>query len=100
MGESLYGKFAFDVVVIGFVLFIITFFISATFGWLMPEIINNLIVLGFVILIGGIILAIVGILKDDLREKAIRSLIAGIIFLILGIVLSVFFETYLSVLLG
>ena len=100
MGESLYGKFAFDVVVIGFILFIITFFISATFGWLMPEIINNLIVLGFVILIGGIILAIVGILKDDLREKAIRSLIAGIIFLILGIVLSVFFETYLSVLLG
>ncbi len=100
MGDSLYGKFAFDVVVIGFVIFIITFFISATFGWLMPEIINNLIVLGFVILIGGIILAIVGILKDDLREKAIRSLIAGIIFLILGIVLSVFFETYLSVLLG
>ena len=66
----------------------------------MPEIINNLIILGFIILIGGIILAIVGIIKDDLREKAIRSLIAGIIFLILGIVLSVFFETYLSALLG
>ena len=100
MGESLYGKFAFDLVVIGFILYIITFFISATFGWLMPEIINNLIVLGFIILIGGIILAIVGIIKDDLREKAIRSLIAGIIFLILGIILSVFFETYLGALLG
>jgi len=88
------------VVVIGFVLFIITFFISATFGWLMPEIINNLIFLGFIILIVGIILAIIGIIKDDLREKAIRSLIAGIIFLILGVVINVFFKTYLSALLG
>ena len=66
----------------------------------MPEIINNLIFLGFIILIGGIILAIVGIIKDDLREKAIRSLIAGIIFLILGVVINVFFKTYLSALLG
>ena len=100
MGESLYGKFATDMVVIGFVLYVITFFISATFGWLIPELINNLIILGFIILIVGIILAIVGIIRDDLREKAIRALIAGIIFLILGIVLNIFFKTYLSALLG
>jgi len=71
-----------------------------TFGWLMPDIINNLIVLGFIILIVGIVLSIVGIIKDDLREKAIRALIAGICFLIVGIALIIVFDMYISALLG
>lgn len=98
MGESLYGKFGTDAVIIGFIIFVITFFISMTFGWLMPDIINNLTVLGFIILIVGIVLAIVGIIKDDLREKAIRALIAGICFLIVGIALIIVFDLYLSAL--
>lgn len=100
MGESLYGKFGFDAVIIGFITFVITFFVAMTFGWLMPDIINNLIVLGFIILIVGIVLSIVGIIKDDLREKAIRALIAGICFLILGIALIIVFDMYISALLG
>ncbi len=100
MGESLYGKFGFNAVIIGFILFVITFFISMTFGWLMNDIITNLIVLGFVIIIAGIILAIVGIIKDDSKEKAIRSLIAGICFLIVGIALTIVFDLYISALLG
>ncbi len=100
MGESLYGKFGFDAVIIGFIFFVITFSISMTFGWLMPDIINNLIAFGFIILIVGITLAIAGIIKDDLKEKAIRTLIAGICFLILGIALIVLFNTYIGALLG
>ena len=100
VGESLYGKFGFDAVVIGLVIFVITFFVAATFGWLMPDIVNNLIVFGFIITIVGIILAIVGIIKDDLREKAIRALIAGICFLIFGSVLIVLIDLYFSILQG
>ena len=100
MGESLYGKFGFDAVIIGFITFVITFFVAMTFGWLMPEIINNLIVFGFIITIVGIVLGIAGIIKDDLKEKAIRALIAGICFLILGSVLIVLFDMYISALLG
>ena len=62
--------------------------------------INNLIVFGFIITIVGIVLAIVGIIKDDLKEKAIRALIAGICFLFLGSVLIVLFDMYISALLG
>jgi hypothetical protein len=100
VGESLYGKFGFDAVIIGLITFVITFFVAMTFGWLMPEIINNLIVFGFIITIVGIVLGIVGIIKDDLKEKAIRTLIAGICFLILGSVLIVLFDMYISALLG
>ncbi len=100
MGESFYGKFGFDIVIAGFIILFTAFFVSMTFGWLMPDIIKNLIVFGFIILIVGIILAIAGIIKDDLKEKAIRSLIAGICFLILGIALIVLFNTYISALLG
>ena len=100
MGESLYGKFGFDIVTAGFIILFTAFFVSMTFGWLMPDINKNLIVFGFIILIVGITLAIVGIIKDDLKEKAIRSLIAGICFLILGIALIVLFNTYIGVLLG
>ena len=100
MGESLYGKFGFDAVIIGLIIFVITFFVAMTFGWLMPDIINNLIVLGFIINIVGIVLGIVGIIKDDLREKAIRTLIAGICFLIVGIALIIVFNMYISALSG
>ncbi len=100
MGESLYGKFGFNAVKIGFILFFITFFISMTFGWLLPDFINSLIVLGFIILIVGIILAIVSIIKDTLKEKAIRSLIAGFCFLFMGIALIVLFNIYIGALLG
>lgn len=100
MGENLYGKFGFDAVKVGLIIFVITFLVGVMFGWLMPDIINNLIVFGFIITIVGIVLAIVGIIKDDLREKAIRALIAGICFLILGSALIVLFDLYFSMLQG
>jgi hypothetical protein len=100
VGENLYGKFGFDAVKVGLIIFVITFLVGVTFGWLMPDIINNLIVFGFIITIVGIVLAIVGIIKDDLREKAIRALIAGICFLILGSALIVLFDLYFSMLQG
>ncbi len=96
MGESLYGKFGFDAVIIGFMILIITLFVSMGFGWLIPDLFNNLKVLGFTILIIGIILAIVGIIKDDLKEKAIRTLIAGIFFIILVIGLNFVLDTVIS----
>ncbi len=96
MGESLYGKFGFDAVIIGFLILIITLFVSMGFGWLIPDLFNNLKVLGFTILIIGIILAIVGIIKDDLREKAIRTLIAGICFMIVVIGLNFVIDTVIS----
>ena len=101
MGESLYGKFGSDVVIIGFIFLIITFVVSIMFGWLMPEsIISLLFVLSFIVTILGIVLGIVGIIKDDLREKAIRALIAGICFLIVGIVLIILYNSYFSALFG
>ncbi len=87
MGESLYGKCGIATVSSGLIIFIIAFFVSSTFGWLMPEIVIMLLVFGFIIDIGGIVLGKIGIKKDDLRENAIRALIAGIIFLIVGILL-------------
>ena len=45
MGESLYGKFGFDAVIIGFLILIITLFVSMGFGWLIPDLFNNLKVL-------------------------------------------------------
>jgi hypothetical protein len=101
MGESLYGKFGVDTVGIGFIILVMTFFVSIMFGWLMqPEIITMLFVLGFIINILGIVLGIVGIIKDDLREKAIRALIAGICFLIVGIAFVVIFNIYINAILG
>ena len=101
MGESLYGKFGTDMVIIGLILSVITFFVSVTFGWLMPQsTISLLFALSILFTIGGITLAIVGIIRDDLREKAIRALIAGICFLILGIAFIVLYNTYFSALFG
>ena len=101
MGESLYGKFGVSMVGTGFMILVIVFFVSIMFGWLMPEgTINMLFGLSFLILFVGIVLGIVGIIKDDLREKAIRALIAGIIFLIVGIVLIILYNTYLTALFG
>lgn len=85
MGESLYGKFGSDVVIIGFILLIVAFFSSINLGWLMPTPVNIFYMGGFIIEIIGIVLGIIGIKRDDLREKAIRSVIAGIFFLIAGI---------------
>lgn len=99
MGESLYGKFGITTVTSGFIILIIVFFVSATFGWLMPGIVIILLALGLIINIGGIILGIVGIKKDDLRENAIRALIAGIIFLIVGILL-IILNIYIRALIG
>jgi len=101
VGESLYGKFGTDMVIIGLILSVITFFVSVTFGWLMPQsTISLLFALSILFTIGGITLAIVGIIRDDLREKAIRALIAGICFLILGIAFIVLYNTYFSALFG
>ena len=94
MGESLYGKFGTDLVIIGFVFFIIYLFLGMI-GVLMPEIASMIFtfwILGFILIIGGIVLAIVGIIKDELREKAIRALIGGILFLIVGIAILVVFN--------
>ena len=99
MGESLYGKFGIAVVTSGLIILIIAFFVSMTLGWLMPEIVIMLLALGLIINIGGIVLGIVGIKKDDLRENAIRAFIAGIIFLIVGILL-IILNIYIRVLLG
>jgi hypothetical protein len=91
MGENLYGKFGTDVVKVGLIFLIITFVVSITLGLFIPHsIINVLFVLSFIILIVGIVLGIVGIMKDNFREKAIRALIAGISFLIVGIALLFF----------
>ncbi len=104
MGERSFGKLGFDAVVIGFIIFVVTFFGSMRLGWpdisnnltvfgfVVPDIINNLTVLGFVILIVGIVLAIVGIITDDLREKAVNALIAGICFLIVVIGLIIIYD--------
>ena len=101
MGESLYGKFGTDMVIVGFILLVITFFVSIMFGFLLPEsTINLFFVLSFLVLIVGIVLGIFGIIKDDLREKAIRALIAGICFLLVGIALIILYNTYLSALFG
>ena len=101
MGESLYGKFGVSMVGAGFMTLVIVFFVSILFGWLMPEnTVNMLYGLSFLILFIGIVLGIVGTIKDDLREKAIRALIAGIIFLIVGIVMIVLYNTYLNALFG
>ena len=101
MGESLYGKFGTDMVIVGFILLVITFFVSIMFGFLLPEsTINLFFVLSFLVLIVGIVLGIVGIIKDDLREKAIRALIAGICFLILGIAFNVIFNLYIRAIFG
>jgi len=100
VGESLYGKFGIDSVIIGLMLLVIAFFVSIMFGWLMPEISNWFYGFGFLFDILGIFLGIVGIIRDDLREKAIRAVIAGICFLILGIVFIVIFEIYIDTILG
>ena len=100
MGESLYGKFGTNMVIIGLMILVIAFFVSIMFGWIMPEISNWLYGFGFLFDIMGIILGIVGIIRDDLREKAIRALIAGICFLILGIAFNVIFNIYISAILG
>ncbi|MBY8992698.1 MAG: hypothetical protein KGD58_18280 [Candidatus Lokiarchaeota archaeon] len=101
MGESLYGKFGTDMVIVGFILLVITFFVSIMFGFLLPEsTINLFFVLSFLVLIVGIVLGIVGIIKDDLREKAIRALIAGICFLLVGIALIILYNIYISALFG
>lgn len=101
MGESLYGKFAFTAVTSGITVLAITFFVTILFGWLMPENTDTMLYgLFFFIIIVGIVLGIVGIIRDDSREKAIRALVAGVIFLIIGIVLYVVYNTYLSALFG
>lgn len=100
MGESLYGKFAFYIDKAGFIILIPAFFVSMTFGWLMPDIIVNILVLGLIITIVGIVLGIVGIIKDDLKEKAIRALIAGICFLIVGILIIVVFHIFANAING
>ena len=101
MGESLYGKFGTDMVIVGFILLVITFLVSIMFGFLLPEsTINLFFVLSFLVLIVGIVLGIVGIIKDDLREKAIRALIAGICFLLVGIALIILYNIYISALFG
>ncbi len=101
MGESLYGKFGVNIVKADFIILVITIFVSIIFGFLLPEsTIIMLFVLSFLVIIVGIILGIVGIIKDDLREKAIRALIAGILFLIVGIAFIIPYNTYISALFG
>ena len=100
MGESLYGKFGTNMVITGFMILVMAFFVSIMFGWIMPEISNSLYGFGFLFDVVGIILGIVGIIRDDLREKAIRALIAGICFLILGIAFNVIFNIYINAMLG
>ena len=101
MGESLYGKFGVSIVKAGFITLIISFTVIMMFGFFLPEsTISMLFALPLLVNIVGIVLGIVGIIKDDLREKAIRALIAGILFLIVVIVLFVFYDTYFSALFG
>ena len=101
MGESLYGKFGVDIVKVGFVILVIIFFISVMFGWLLPQsTISMFFALSFLVTIVGIVLGIVGIITDDLREKAIRALIGGICLLIVGIILNIFYNIYVSALFG
>ena len=96
MGESLYGKFGFDMAIIGITFLIISFFVSMLFGWMMPQnIVMWLYVVPFIFLILGIVLGIVGIAKDDLREKAVRTVIGGIIFVIVGIIMVVAYNLYI-----
>jgi len=87
MGENLYGKFGFDVALIGFILFIVNFFISFTIGLFFRQIFTLIFIFVIFFNLIAIILGILGILRDDLKEKAIRALIAGVLFLVMGIVL-------------
>ena len=101
MGESLYGKFGVSVVKAGIISLFIVVFVTLMAGFFLSESnITLLFGLVFLIIIVGIVLGIVGTIKDDLREKAIRALIAGIIFLIMGIVLYFLYITYLRPLFG
>jgi hypothetical protein len=104
VGESLYGKFAKDMVLVGFIFSVIVLVASLIGGWMIPQgIIFLLYLLSFMITTLGIVLGIVGIIKDDLRENAIRALIAGIILLIVGIVfmyISDFYIGYVGELMG
>ena len=101
MGESLYGKFGVSIVKAGFIILIMTIIVTLMFGFILPGTnINMFFLLSFLVLIVGIVLGIVGIIRDDLREKAIRSLIAGILFLIVGIAFVIFYNTFFSPLFG
>lgn len=101
MSDNLYGKIGFYLVRIGFPFLVASFFVSIMFGWLMPEgIFIGYYGLSIVFIILGIILAIVGIVKDDSREKAITALIGGICFLIVGISMIVLYNIYLNALFG
>ena len=101
MGESLYGKFGVSIVKAGVITLAIMFFVSIMSGFFLPEsTVNLFFILPFLVLTVGIVLGIVGIVKDDLRENAIRALIAGILFLIVGIALFILYDMYISALLG
>ncbi|MBD3212114.1 MAG: hypothetical protein GF311_05835 [Candidatus Lokiarchaeota archaeon] len=82
MGENLYGKFGFDVAIISLFLLVITMFIAFTFGVFIPDIVIMLLAFLFITDIIAIVLGILGIIRDDLKEKAIRTLIAAVVFLI------------------
>ncbi|MBD3211362.1 MAG: hypothetical protein GF311_02050 [Candidatus Lokiarchaeota archaeon] len=94
MGEDLYGKFGLVAAKIGVMLLAITIFSAFTFGLFIPEIITMFLVFLYIVNILAIILGIVGILRDTLRENAVRALVAGIIFLIASILITVAFNWF------
>lgn len=98
MGEDLYGKFGLDAAIIGLILLAVTMFIAFTFRLFIPDVVTLLLVFLFISNILAIILGIVGIMRDNLRENAVRALVAGIIFLIASISLVVAINWYKSLL--
>ncbi len=95
MGESLWGKFGLMLAIIGLMFVVINFFMVVLSSFL-PDMANMLIITGFIASIGAIILGIVGIISDDLRENAIRAVIAGIIFFIVHILILVVREYFIN----
>ncbi len=96
MGESLYGKFGFVMVLVGFIILAILSLVSTVLRWLMPKsIISLLFVLHFIFIIIGIVLKIISLKEDDLGEKAKRVIFWGVCFLIGGIALSILYYGYI-----
>jgi hypothetical protein len=92
MGEDLYGKFGLSAALIGVILIAVTMFATFSFGLLIPNIMLILFMFLFLSNMLAIILGIVGIIQDNLRENAVRALVGGILFLIAGVGLVVVFN--------
>ncbi len=96
MGENLYGKFGFVMVLVGFIILAILSLVSTVLTWLIPKsIINLLFVLHFIFIITGIVLNIISLKEDDLGEKAKKVIFWGVCFLIGGIALYIIYYGYI-----